>query len=140
MENNCGPPGNGRSFYFILDNGNGTVDVILDPRADPRTTPEGYTDYDIAGKTIVRGVPWRPDLETEIRARFYDWCDAGEQLQSITTTKGEMSMNSDTENVNDKAIFEAEGAPSENQRDSVFALDGRGRPVKQEVPDDDEYD
>ena len=75
-----GPPGNGRRFYFILDNGDGTADVILNPRVEPMTTPDGATDYDITGALIVRGVEYTPDLEDDIRARFYAWCESGERF------------------------------------------------------------
>ena len=74
------PSGNGRRFYFILDNGDGTADVILNPRVVPITTPEGATDYDITGVLAVRGVEYTPDLEDDIRARFYAWCECGERF------------------------------------------------------------
>jgi len=34
--------------------------------------------------------------------------------------------------------FEAEGIPEEKQIDGVFALDGKGNPIRLEVPDDDD--
>lgn len=76
-----GPPGKGRRFYYVLDNEDGTADVILFPRAEPATTPEGATDYDITGSLIVRGVEYAPDLEDDIRARFYAWCEIAEIIQ-----------------------------------------------------------
>ena len=33
--------------------------------------------------------------------------------------------------------FEVEGMPEEPQHDAVFVLDGRGRLIELEVPDDD---
>lgn len=75
-----GPPTTERRYYFIRDNGDGTADVILFPRVEPATTPEGVTDYDITGAKIVEGVPITPNLEDDIRARYYAWCEAGEAL------------------------------------------------------------
>ena len=80
------PPGKGRRFYFIRDNGDGTADVILFPRVVPMTTPEGATDYDICGAKIVEGVPLTPDLDEDVRARYYAWCESAE-----IDTKGWMS-------------------------------------------------
>ena len=37
----------------------------------------------------------------------------------------------------DSIEYEIEGMPDEPQHDAVFVLDGRGRLVKMEVPDDD---
>ena len=126
------PPGSGRRFYFIMDNGDGTADVYLNPRVEPMTTPEGATDYDITGAAIVRGVAYTPELEADIRARFYAWCASGEP---INQTKGEEIMEKD--NMNPEIVLENEGEPEEPQSDSVFVLDGRGDPVKLEVPDDE---
>ena len=39
--------------------------------------------------------------------------------------------------VMDDLIFETEGEPTDEQVDSIYVLDGRGRAVKVEVPDDD---
>lgn len=33
--------------------------------------------------------------------------------------------------------LEAEGAPTEKQLDAEYELDGKGRPISREVPDDD---
>lgn len=37
----------------------------------------------------------------------------------------------------DEIIFEPEGEPNDEQVDTIYVLDGRGRAVKMEVPDDD---
>lgn len=37
----------------------------------------------------------------------------------------------------DDIVLEAEGEPDEPQTDTIWVLDGRGRAVKMEVPDDD---
>ena len=37
-----------------------------------------------------------------------------------------------------KTIYETEGIPEEKQEDSIFALDGKGNPIRTEVPDDDD--
>lgn len=55
------PPNAGRHFYFIMDNGDGTADVLLRPRDR---------------LMIVKGVvPW-DGMEADIRARYGAWCDA----------------------------------------------------------------
>ena len=64
-----------------MDRGDGFVDVILFPRVVPKTTPDGFTDYDITGALIVRGVEQTPELEADIRARFYAWCESAEPLE-----------------------------------------------------------
>ena len=136
------PPNAGRHFYFIMDNGDGTADVILDPRVEPMTTPDGATDYDISGAAIVRGVEYTPELEADIRARFYAWCASGEPIDQA---KGEEIMEKDNlnpenelEEINPEEIeFEPEGEPEEPQLDTVFLRDGKGRVYQMEVPDDD---
>lgn len=131
-----GPPGNGRRFYFIMDNGDGTADVILNPRVEPMTTPEGATDYDISGAAIVQGVEYTPELEADIRARFYAWCASGEPIDQA---KGEEIMDKDnlTPENELEIELEPEGEPEEPQTDAVYILDGRGRQVRLEVPDDE---
>ena len=37
----------------------------------------------------------------------------------------------------DSNLLEAEGTPNEKQMDAEFELDGKGRPISREVPDDD---
>ena len=39
---------------------------------------------------------------------------------------------------NTNLVYEAEGAPEEKQLDGVYELDGKGRPILREVPDDDD--
>jgi len=34
--------------------------------------------------------------------------------------------------------FEIEGIPEDEQRDGIFVPDGKGRPIRLEVPDDDD--
>lgn len=70
----------GRRFYLILDNGDGTVDVILNPRVVPASTPEGATDYDIAGARIIRGVESFHGLEEDIRERYDAWCETADPI------------------------------------------------------------
>lgn len=54
------PPGQGRRFYAIRDNADGTVDVYLNPPWHRAVR-------------IVRGVvPW-DGIEDDIRARYDDW-------------------------------------------------------------------
>ena len=38
--------------------------------------------------------------------------------------------------VNGQTVSEAEGVPREKQEDGIFALDGKGNPIRLEVPDD----
>ena len=142
MNDNNMPPKAGRRFYFIMDRGDGFVDIILYPRVVPMTTPDGFTDYDITGALIVRKVEPAPGLEDDIRARFYAWCEAGEPIEP---TKGDESMDKDNmnpenelEEINPEEIeFEPEGEPEEPQLDAVFLRDGKGRVYQMEVPDDD---
>lgn len=42
------------------------------------------------------------------------------------------------ENATQIPEFEAEGVPEELQTDGVFVLDGKGNPIRLEVPDDDD--
>ena len=42
------------------------------------------------------------------------------------------------EKINPNAAFEVEGTPDEKQEDGIFALDGKGNPIRLEVPDDDD--
>lgn len=71
------PPGNGRQFYYILEQEDGTVDVYLRPDVIPATTEDGATDYDVA-VLVVRGVEPFDGLEDDIRARYDKWCDSAE--------------------------------------------------------------
>ena len=55
--------------------------------------------------------------------------------------KGEMSMNPENmaqEEINPESIeFEPEWDPDTPQHDKIFVMDGRGRAIEVEVPDDD---
>ena len=73
------PPEHGRRFYSILGRSDGRVDVFLNPRVYPMTTPEGMTDFDIS-VLVVRDVEYTDDLEEDIRRRFDDWCELGEEI------------------------------------------------------------
>ena len=75
------PPRNGRHFYSIVPNGEGTVDVYLNPELQPMTTEDGFTDYDIT-VLVVRDVDpedrrFDGDLEGHIRANYDAWCSTG---------------------------------------------------------------
>lgn len=58
-------PENGRHFYSIIDNGDGTADVYL--------RPDGETGCIL----VVQGVEQTEGLESDIRERFYGWCASG---------------------------------------------------------------
>lgn len=73
------PPGNGRHFYTIQEQDDGTVDVYLRPRVLPMTTEDGATDYDVE-ILVVRGVKPFDGLEDDIRARYDDWCASAEEV------------------------------------------------------------
>ena len=66
MNEATGPPAGGKRFYAILDNEDGTVDVILTPDILPMTTPEGNTDYDVKA-VVVRGVEPFEGMEEELK-------------------------------------------------------------------------
>lgn len=74
------PPKYGRRFYHIQDNADGTVDIFLNPRPMPMTTPEGVADYDIS-ICVVRGVVPFDGLEEDIRRRFCAWCEIGKEIK-----------------------------------------------------------
>ena len=73
------PPGHGRLFYSIQQNGDGTVDVFLKPRVTPMTTPEGQTDYDVEVPVMRGVVPW-DGMEDDIRARYEAWCESAQWI------------------------------------------------------------
>lgn len=69
--------GGGRTFYSLLAQEDGTVDVYLTPDVTTYDTNEGVREYDISVR-IVRGVvPW-DGMEDDIRARYDAWCDSAE--------------------------------------------------------------
>ena len=78
MREKTKPPG-GRHFYNIHENEDGTVDVYLRPDVLPRTTDEGFTDYDVA-VLVVKDVEPYDGLEDDIRQRFNDWCESAEVI------------------------------------------------------------
>ena len=78
MKEKAKPPG-GRHFYNIHENEDGTVDVYLRPDVLPRTTDEGFTDYDVA-VLVVKDVEPYDGLEDDIRQRFNDWCESAEVI------------------------------------------------------------
>ena len=63
------PPPNGRQFYTIFDNENGTVDVYLRPEY-----PEGEQIL------VMKGVERSEDLEGKIRAHYEDWCASADVI------------------------------------------------------------
>ena len=72
-------PGRGRRFYAIQENDDGTVDVYLSPVVCVYSTDLGVTEYDITVRVVRGVVPW-PELEEDIRARFYSWWENGEEI------------------------------------------------------------
>lgn len=79
MNNTIKPLSNGRRFYSIVENDDGTVDVYLAPVVYTYNTDLGIKEYDIT-VTIVRGVePW-DGMEDDIRRRFDAWVESGETI------------------------------------------------------------
>jgi len=73
------PPSNGRRFYSIQENDDGTVDVYLAPIVYTYNTDLGVVEYDIS-VTVVRGVePW-DEMESDIRRRYDAWVESGETI------------------------------------------------------------
>ena len=71
-----------KKFYAIVDNGDGTVDVHLEPVITIYRTEDGFKEMDVQVR-IVRGIcPDDPiycgDLEAHIRAHFSAWMEIGE--------------------------------------------------------------
>lgn len=68
-----------KCFYYISDNGDGTVDIYIPVSANYYPLPEGPIEYD-AMFSVVRGViPW-PEMEDDIRERYDSWIDSGERI------------------------------------------------------------
>lgn len=69
------PPGNGRHFYRIYENEDGTVDIYLRPDILP------YREENQVVKVLVmkKVVPF-DGLEDDIRARFKAWCESAEVI------------------------------------------------------------
>ena len=76
MTTNDTPP-NGRHFYSIHKNEDGSVDVYLRPDVLPKKTDEGFTDYDVAVLVVKNVTPFE-GMEDDIRARYDDWCGSAE--------------------------------------------------------------
>lgn len=68
----------GRTFYEIIPNDDGTVDVYLAPDV---TTYDagGIKEYDIQVR-VVRGIVPYDHIEDDIRARYLAWCDSAEVI------------------------------------------------------------
>lgn len=67
----------GRTFYSLLTQEDGTVDVYLTPDVTVYDTDMGVREYDVSVR-IVRGVvPW-DGMEEDIRARYDAWCNSAE--------------------------------------------------------------
>lgn len=70
---------NGKTFYTIMPNDDGTVDVYLALHSENYPTEDGLTEHD-ATFSVVRGVvPWE-GLYEEVRHNYYAWCEAGEKV------------------------------------------------------------
>ena len=73
------PSGQGRKFYAIEEQPDGTVDVYLSPVVCVYDTDLGIREYDISVRVVRGVVPW-DGLEDDIRARFDSWCESGEVI------------------------------------------------------------
>ncbi len=81
MDHSKGPSVNGRPFYRIVKNDEGTVDVWLTPgKPVPIWTEDGICDYNFQ-ILAVRGVVPFPGMEEDIRRRYQDWCDSAEVIE-----------------------------------------------------------
>ena len=79
------PPGDGRRFYYVMPNEDGTVDVFLRPEVYPMTDQNGCTDYDITIR-VARNIDpsdadYCGDLEGHIRAHYEAWCEIAEAIE-----------------------------------------------------------
>ena len=75
--------GNGRlrSFFEIVDNGDGTADIYVDkgtvfPLTDDIT---GGADVDILCR-VMKGVELFPGIEDDIRERYESWYESAEVI------------------------------------------------------------
>ena len=67
-------------FYRILENDDGSVDVILmPPRVYSIKTEDGFIDHDVAVRVIRRMVPF-DGMEAYIRYNYYALWEAAEVL------------------------------------------------------------
>ena len=63
----------GRHFYSICKNEDGSADVYLHPDiCKPSLTASTLL--------VVRGVQLYEGLEEDIRARYYDWCKSAQKI------------------------------------------------------------
>lgn len=72
-------PPEGRQFYCIHENDDGTVDVYLRPDVRKKTTEDGFADYSIHA-LVVKNVDPYEGMEEDIRSRFCDWCESAEAI------------------------------------------------------------
>ena len=79
MKNESEMSPDGRHFYCIHENDDGTVDVYLRPDVCPMKTEDGFTDYSITALVVKNVEPW-DGLEEDIRKRFHDWCGSAETI------------------------------------------------------------
>lgn len=68
----------GRTFYEIVPNDDGTVDVFLSPDVTVYDA-DGIKEYDIQMR-IVRGIVPYEHIEEDIRARYRAWCESAEVI------------------------------------------------------------
>lgn len=73
------PTAEGRHFYAIDPQADGTVDVYLNPNITVYDTDTGVREYD-ARVRVVRGVVPFDGMEEDIRARFDAWCESAEVI------------------------------------------------------------
>lgn len=72
-------PGARTRLFVVEPNGDGTVDIFLDPVVQSYETDVGVREYD-ASVRVVRGiVPW-PGMIDDIRGRFDVWRECGEAI------------------------------------------------------------
>lgn len=67
------------SFFSIIHNGDGTVDIFLQPTVYVYHTDCGIDEYDISVPVIKGVVPW-PEIEEDIRSRYDAWCKIAEVI------------------------------------------------------------
>lgn len=68
-------PPDGRRFYSVQSNEDGTVDVYLRP--DPSLKSDNEQQIKVL---IVKGVVPFDGIEDDIRARYEDWCQSAEEI------------------------------------------------------------
>ena len=69
-----------RSFYEIVDNGDGTADIYFDKgTVFPLTDGDGQTDFDILCR-VLKGVELFPGIDEDIRRRYESWYNSAEVI------------------------------------------------------------